>query len=254
VVAPPPGILSLPAPMDARAHLLLPSEGNRRLPLDPTRPLRIGRDPSCELCLPDAAGLSRRHAELRWNPAAACWELLDLGSANGTYLEGEKITAPQPLRHGQAIRLGRRGVDLLFQQPIPQPAPAPAAAPAPRPSPTPTAAPVVAAGSITIGEERLALDRIRSVEVRSLALHPQIFSWWVLTCLGGLLLLPFPLIFWPLQVGALVGAVLLGSRKEHELVVVLRDGQARRRSFGNRGTALSHRNGIRRALGHSLEP
>ncbi len=174
---------------------------------------------------------------------------MDLGSANGTFLEGARITEPQPLRHGQTIRLGRRGPELLFQQPAPPPpaAPAPAAPAVTAPIAAPT-------DTVTIGEERLALQRIRSVDVRSLARHPHIFSWWVLTCLGGLLLLPFPLIFWPLQVGALVGAVLLGSRKEHELVVVLRDGQARRRGFGNRVTALSHRNGIRRALGHSLEP
>ncbi|MFM7674650.1 MAG: FHA domain-containing protein [Synechococcus sp.] len=228
--------------MDACAHLLLPQDGNRRLPLDPGRPLRIGRDPACELCLPEAGGLSRRHAELRWRAPAGPWELVDLGSANGTFLEGVRITEPQPLRHGQTIRLGRRGPELLFQQPAPPPAPAAAA---------PVAAPT---DTVAIGEERLALQRIRSVEVRSLARHPHIFSWWVLTCLGGLLLLPFPLLFLPLQVGAVVGAVLLGSRKEHELVVVLRDGQARRRGFSNRVTALSHRNGIRRALGHSLTP
>ncbi|MEB3263705.1 MAG: FHA domain-containing protein [Synechococcus sp.] len=243
--------------MDARAHLLLPQDGNRRLPLDPARPLRIGRDPACELCLPEAGGLSRRHAELRWRAPAGPWELVDLGSANGTFLEGARIAEPQPLRHGQSIRLGRRGPELLFQQPAPTPtAPAATAPPAKAATPPPVAAAAISAptDTVTIGEERLALQRIRSVEVRSLARHPHIFSWWVLTCLGGLLLLPFPLIFWPLQVGALVGAVLLGSRKEHELVVVLRDGQARRRGFSNRVTALSHRNGIRRALGHSLTP
>jgi hypothetical protein len=89
--------------------------------------------------------------------------------------------------------------------------------------------------------------------VRSQPLHPHLFSWWVLVCLGGLLLLPFPLLFWPLQIGALVAAVLLGSRKQHTLVVVLHDGTARRRAFANRLTALSHRNGIRKAIGQSLE-
>jgi hypothetical protein len=66
--------------------------------------------------------------------------------------------------------------------------------------------------------------------------------------LGGLLLLPFPLLFWPLEVAALVGWILLGSRKQHTLVVVLRDGQALRHAFANRLTALAHRNGIRTAI------
>ena len=95
----------------------------------------------------------------------------------------------------------------------------------------------------------LALAAIRSASVRSEALHPHIFSWWLLLCLGGLLLLPVPLLFWPLQLGALAGWILLGSRKQHSLVLELRDGRALRHRFANRRTALAHRNGIRRAIG-----
>ena len=63
------------------------------------------------------------------------------------------------------------------------------------------------------------------------------------------MLLPFPLVFWPLQACALAGWILLGSRKEHQLMVVLRDGRALRHGFANRRTALAHRNGIRKAIG-----
>jgi hypothetical protein len=35
--------------------------------------------------------------------------------------------------------------------------------------------------------------------------------------------------------------------------VVLRDGQAVRHNFANRLTALSHRNGIRKAIGQEVE-
>jgi hypothetical protein len=55
--------------------------------------------------------------------------------------------------------------------------------------------PAALAGTITVAGRALRLDQIRAVEVRSEALYPQVFSWWVLACLGGLLLLPFPLIF-----------------------------------------------------------
>ena len=71
--------------------------------------------------------------------------------------------------------------------------------------------------------------------------------------MAGLLLLPVPLLFWPLELVALAGWIVLGSRKTHTLLVVLHDGQARRRGFANRVTALSHRNGIRTAIGQSLE-
>jgi hypothetical protein len=97
------------------------------------------------------------------------------------------------------------------------------------------------------------VNQIRSAVVLSEPLYPKIFSWWVLACLGGLLLLPFPLLFWPLELAALCGWIVLGSRKSHTLLIVQHDGQAQRRAFANRVTALSHRNGIRKAIGQSLE-
>ena len=96
----------------------------------------------------------------------------------------------------------------------------------------------------------MAVAEIQSVVVQSIPCNPHIFSWWLLVCLSGLLLLPFPLVFWPLQLSALVFWILLGSRKQHELNVVLHDGRALRHSFANSRTALAHRNGIRRAMGH----
>lgn len=101
--------------------------------------------------------------------------------------------------------------------------------------------------------QQVRLDQIRSAVVISEPRHPHVFSWWLLLCLGGLLLLPFPLIFWPLELGALAGWMVLGSRKEHTLLVVQHDGQAMRRSFANKVTALAHRNGIRKAIGQSLQ-
>ena len=95
----------------------------------------------------------------------------------------------------------------------------------------------------------LPLDQILSAFVRSQARYPQIFSWWLLLSLGGLLLLPFPWLFWPLQVAALAGWILLGSLREHILVITLRDGMAYRHRFSSKATALAHRNGIRRAIG-----
>lgn len=124
--------------------------------------------------------------------------------------------------------------------------------------PTPPAAPqavnpAALAGTITVAGRALPLDQIRAVEVRSEALHPQVFSWWVLACLGGLLLLPFPLIFWPWQAAALALALLLGRRQEHILLLSLRDGRAHRHRFADRPAALAHRKGVRRALGQDPE-
>jgi hypothetical protein len=124
--------------------------------------------------------------------------------------------------------------------------------PVPPAAPQPVS-PAALAGTITVAGRALRLDQIRAVEVRSEALYPQVFSWWVLACLGGLLLLPFPLIFWPWQAAALALALLLGRRQEHILLLTLRDGRAHRHRFADRPAAMAHRKGVRRALGQDPE-
>lgn len=66
--------------------------------------LRAGRLASLEVVLDDAS-VSRRHAELRATPAG--WRLRDLGSTNGTYLNGVRLTSGEwPLRPRDIIRCG----------------------------------------------------------------------------------------------------------------------------------------------------
>lgn len=68
------------------------------------RPLLIGRDGSCDVVVKDTAA-SRRHA--RVEPSGDGWVLTDLGSANGTYLNGVRITSSVTLKGGDTFRVGR---------------------------------------------------------------------------------------------------------------------------------------------------
>lgn len=240
------------------AQLRLRDQPGKVARLDPARPLTIGRERNNRLCMPEQAGLSPHHAVVRHSSSHQGWVVCDWQSADGTFLQGERLQKCRPLADGDEIRLGLSGPVLIFE--LAAPAPAPTAQPAAKSvvataksvaAAAKTVAPVVS--SLDFGGQQIALDQIRSATVQSLPRHPHIFSWWLLVCLGGLLLLPFPFLFWPLEVAALAGWILLGSRKEHTLTVVLRDGRAQRRSFTNRLTALSHRNGIRKAIGQSLE-
>ena len=74
-----------------------------------TAPVRIGRDPDSTIVVRgDAAKVvSTRHAEIGFEGGA--WVLTDLGSRNGTYLNGRQLTAPSPLKAGDVIRLGESG-------------------------------------------------------------------------------------------------------------------------------------------------
>jgi hypothetical protein len=71
----------------------------------------IGRDPDCELRL-DLALVSMRHAHLHVVGDAVT--VLDLGSKNGTYVNGRRVLDPVRLEHGDELRVGN--VALLFLQ------------------------------------------------------------------------------------------------------------------------------------------
>jgi len=78
----------------------------------------LGRDPACEL--PCTAELvSRRHAQLTINFDHALIE--DLGSSNGTTVNGRPVTAATRLWPGQKIQLGTATVELRRQKTLPLP-------------------------------------------------------------------------------------------------------------------------------------
>ena len=51
--------------------------------------------------------VSRRHAELRFTGGQ--WILSDLNSSYGTYLDGQKITAPKVVSIGNRLQFGLQG-------------------------------------------------------------------------------------------------------------------------------------------------
>lgn len=69
----------------------------------------LGRDPAAGPALP-LEGVSRRHARIAWD-GRFHW-LEDLGSTNGTFLNGQRVKRER-LRHLDVITLGKK-VDLVF--------------------------------------------------------------------------------------------------------------------------------------------
>ena len=63
----------------------------------------IGRDPTVDVYLPHIQ-VSRRHTQLRMVPDGAIVE--DLGSANGTFLDGRRLQLPQRIGLGATIGIG----------------------------------------------------------------------------------------------------------------------------------------------------
>jgi hypothetical protein len=93
-------------PLEERARerhetVLLVLDG-RRLLVGPTG-VTLGRSSRCDVVLDDQ-NVSRQHAELR--PRGGSWVLTDLGSTNGSSVNGRRIDAPTVVKPGDEIELG----------------------------------------------------------------------------------------------------------------------------------------------------
>ncbi len=71
--------------------------------------VRIGRDASNEVVL-DVPSVSAAHAEVRLR--GGVWQVEDLGSVNGTWVDGEPVHGSLVLAPGSAVRVGT--VELVF--------------------------------------------------------------------------------------------------------------------------------------------
>lgn len=72
--------------------------------------IAIGRSPSCDVVLEGDQLTSRRHALLRYDGAR--YTIVDLGSSNGTFVNGAEIHEARPLADGDRILVGEH--ELLY--------------------------------------------------------------------------------------------------------------------------------------------
>ncbi len=75
--------------------------------------LRIGSADDADIVIKQAT-VSRYHCELHWNSGA--WELHDIGSTNGTFVDGVRITEVKRLAPKNVVTLGR-GIPLEIPSP-----------------------------------------------------------------------------------------------------------------------------------------
>jgi hypothetical protein len=104
VPAVPPGTVADPAPF-----VFPPGSGVR---------FTIGRTRECDLCLPDLS-VSRMHALLVRREDG--WLLSDLGSHNGTRLNGWLVREPVPLHPGDRVEFGSMAFIIQGEPPAPEP-------------------------------------------------------------------------------------------------------------------------------------
>lgn len=112
--------------------------------------LTLGRE-GTDVVLDDPE-VSRRHALVR--PVDGALELVDLGSVNGTYVNGQRIHEPTALADGDVVALGRSIFQASIPPPVPRAAPTIAAARPGEEAPTPVL--VVVEGPLT--GQRIAVE------------------------------------------------------------------------------------------------
>jgi predicted component of type VI protein secretion system len=130
--------------------------------------ISIGRESTNIIAINDVE-VSRRHASMKLQGSS--YSIQDLGSTNGTFVNGQRVTGPQVLNPGDSVSFGE-GIILSYESAFdpnatmlssakpPKPAAAPAPAPAPMPAPpiqgsAPTPAPVYS-GQIPSGPAQAA--------------------------------------------------------------------------------------------------
>jgi hypothetical protein len=113
-----------PTPDDARLSLFLVDTG-QVIPLEGLTEYTIGRSSEDQPILPDVDlepyhaydyGVSRLHASISISQPNAL--LTDFGSANGTQLNGQKLSPnkPYPITHGDIFTLGKMKIQLLVNR------------------------------------------------------------------------------------------------------------------------------------------
>jgi uncharacterized protein DUF4190/FHA domain-containing protein len=83
---------------------LSPHLAGQVYPLDPSRPLFLGRDAGGGVTPVEDPSVAPRHARIAWN--SPFYVIEDLGSPYGTAVNGSRVTGCAVLSHGDVVHLG----------------------------------------------------------------------------------------------------------------------------------------------------
>jgi pSer/pThr/pTyr-binding forkhead associated (FHA) protein len=111
--------------------------------------IRVGRGQGMDILI-DNVSVSRRQAEVR--KEGERWLVRDLGSSNGTFVNGERVAADRVIQPGDEISFGK--FSLFFEKVVAEPVAQQAAVAAPR----------RAAGPTTEGTLHMSVDEVERLQ------------------------------------------------------------------------------------------
>lgn len=98
---------------DTREASLIAAAGDREYPLTGGQTWAVGRGEGCGVLL-DSRSVSRLHALIQ-RRTAGDYYLVDLGSRNGSFVNGKRVSLPVPLHDGDRVIFAEQ--ELLFRNP-----------------------------------------------------------------------------------------------------------------------------------------
>ena len=113
------GLEGLGPRLEANVILIAHPEDQRlgtRYRLSPGATLDVGRDPNLAISLPEVMSISREHARLRYRGDHVTLE--DLGSTNGTYVNGQPVRDPVPLASGDRFQVAAVHFKFLHEEDV----------------------------------------------------------------------------------------------------------------------------------------
>ena len=78
------------------------------------RTMVVGRDESCPIQIVDDL-VSRKHMQIRHDPADSTFHMLDMQSANGVFVNGRQVTTDTGLVDGDVVELGNSRLMFTMQ-------------------------------------------------------------------------------------------------------------------------------------------
>ncbi len=164
----------------------------------------IGREPGNGIVINDPE-ISRKHSRM-WLQGST-YSIEDLGSTNGTFVNGVRLSAPHSLRPGEVVALGEQ-ISLVFEAVVSDPNAtvmhaAKPEIPAPAPVSQPISQPIPAyAGQVPVGPEPVTPEKKKRSPVMAVVIALLIiflcifclcvgFFWWVDSSSSWCQVLPF---------------------------------------------------------------
>lgn len=106
--------------MRVSVEILTGSSSGKVYAFEDKASIKIGREPGSDVCLPpeEERAVSAKHARLTVLGGHVTIE--DVGSTNGTFIDGERISGPVQLGQSQEVTLGKKGPRLRVSVGVPR--------------------------------------------------------------------------------------------------------------------------------------